>query len=347
MTITVREYVETDKERWDSYVAGHPEGTFCHRAGWQYVVQNGAGHQACFLVAEEEGKLCGVLPLTIRRSFLFGKAALSTMFGVYGGALADDETAYSALDEAAWQRLTELGVDTLEYRSMRARHRDTEDWMVDDTSAATFQRPLSDKEDQILLDIPRKQRAVVRKSLKNGLVCSWDKDLETFYALYAESVRNLGTPVFPKKLFESFLEEFPDETEIQIILNPDGKPVASLMSFYHGETVLPYYAGGSPDARRYGAHDFMYYQLMLRAAAKGIKVFDFGRSKVGTGPYKFKKNWGFSPTELQYETRVRAGCKKPDLSPTNKKFELMVKVWKKLPLPVANMFGPSIARHLG
>lgn len=347
MVVTVRDISGVDYAAWDQYVRGHKKGTFCHLVGWKTVVESGAGHRCPYLIAEEAGKIVGILPLVVRESLLFGKALISSMFAVYGGVLASSEAAYAALDEAAWAIAAAENIDALTYRSVEARHEDRDGWTVDADSSATFQRELADNPESILLSIPRKQRAVVRKSLKAGLHCDWGSDLETFYSLYAESVRNLGTPVFSKKLFRGFLDVFQDDVEVQVIRTPEGQPVASLMSFYFTDYVLPYYAGGNREARKYGAHDFMYYQLMVRAAARGAKLFDFGRSKVGSGPYKFKKNWGFEPTLLQYETRLADGAEPQDLSPNNKKFVAMVNLWKKLPLPVANFLGPSIARHLG
>lgn len=347
MSVSVREMEDKDQSDWDAFVSEHPSGTFCHRAGWKHVIEKGARQKCQYLMAEEQGRLVGILPLSIRDSVLFGKALISNMFAVYGGPLAVSDDAYRALDQAAWSFAEEQDIDAMEYRTQVARHRSDENWHIDETTAATFQKVLKTSEEELLLDIPRKQRAVVRKSLKNGLTCDWSPDVNGFYALYAESVRNLGTPVFPRKIFSQFVSVFSDDVEIQVIRTPEGRPVASLMSFYHGDWVLPYYAGGTPDARKYGAHDFMYYQLMIRAADKGKSRFDFGRSKMDTGPYKFKKNWGFEAKPLQYETCLAAGAAKPDLNPSSKKFELMVKVWKKLPLPVANLLGPPLARHLG
>ena len=346
MLITVREIAVADEAAWDNFVKNHPDGTFCHRAGWRTVVENGAKHRCIYFLAERDGAIVGVLPLVYRKSRLFGNALISSMFAVYGGPLAVDDGVYRALDEAAWDKAVSLGAATLEYRTAHARNHDLVSWLIDEKSA-TFRKVLKATEEDILLDIPRKQRAVVRKALKAGLTCVWDRDIDTFYSLYAESVRNLGTPVFPKRLFTEFLEVFGDDVDVQIVYTAKGEAVAGLMSFYHGDWVLPYYAGGTRQAREYGAHDFMYYELMLRAVARGTKGFDFGRSKVGSGPYRFKKNWGFEPTSLQYQIRVAPGAEQNDLSPTNKKFEFLVKTWKKLPLPVANFIGPLISRHLG
>ncbi len=345
--VMVRQACEADFSSWDDYVRSNPEGTFCHLAGWKKVIERGAGQECPYLIAECENTIVGVLPLSFRKSMLFGNALISSMFAVYGGVVASTAEASEALEVYAWEMAQSWRLNTVSYKSTNAQHKEQEGWAVELDSAATFRKPLQLDEESILLDIPRKQRAVVRKSLNNGLSCTWEKDLDTFYQLYAVSVRNLGTPVFPKKLFASFLQEFGNDVEVQIIYSPEGKPLASLMSFYFKDQVLPYYAGGTVDARIYGAHDYMYYQLMVRAARKGKKVFDFGRSKVGTGPYKFKKNWGFEPLPLEYQHQLAAGMEAPNLSPSNRKFELMVKVWKKLPLGIANVIGPPIARHLG
>ncbi len=347
MSIQVREACASDAVAWDDYVLQHGDGTFCHRFGWKTVIETGAGQTCPFLLAEENGIIVGVLPLSLRNSLLFGKACISTMFAVYGGPLANCNAVLKLLNERAWKITQANNIASLEYKTIKRTSLDNDAWHVAENEAATFYKVLKETPEDILLDIPRKQRAVVRKTLKNNITCSWERDLDTFYKLYAMSVRNLGTPVFPKKLFKAFLEVFSDDVTIQIIKSPDGEAIASLMSFYHKDHVLPYYAGGNNKARTYGAHDFMYYELMLHAFKRGCRVFDFGRSKVGTGPYKFKKNWGFEPTPLEYQYKVAEGMEKVNLNPQNKKFEMLVKIWKKLPLPIANVIGPVLSRHLG
>lgn len=346
--LTVSELAPDRMDAWDTYVAAHPNGTFCHRAGWKRAVEDGAGHRAPYLVAEGASGIRGVMPLTLRKSTLFGKALISNMFCVYGGSLVSDAEAQAALDDAAWSIATENGIGVLECRTVAPAHSGQAGWHSGGAKAATFIRDIpTGTGDEVLLSIPRKQRAVVRKTLERDLRCDWSPSLRLVYDLYACSVHGLGTPVFPFSLFEALAEAFPENHVLQVIYASDGKAVASLFSFHDGKTVLPYYAGGTVDARAYGAHDYMYYQLMLWARERGIKAFDFGRSKVGSGPYSFKKNWGFEPTPLEYEFRLANGSAMPDLSPQNAKFALMVKAWKRLPLGVANRLGPMLARHLG
>ncbi|WP_417451682.1 FemAB family XrtA/PEP-CTERM system-associated protein [Kordiimonas sp.] len=348
MAVTVSRLERSTTATWDRYVAQHAQGTFCHLSGWKFAVEAGAGHDCPFLMAEEAGEVVGVMPLTIRRSMLFGTSAISNMFGVYGGSVTSHGEARQALDTAAWKLAGQAGAKVLESRTQKPQHSGEPGWVSAGAKAATFIREIPAGEgDEVLLSVPRKQRAVVRKSLGRGLRCDWSPRLRDVYNLYAVSVHQLGTPVFPFALFEALATEFPDNHICQLIRAPDGTAVASLFSFYDHETILPYYAGGSPAARGYGAHDFMYYQLMLWARDQGLKYYDFGRSKIGTGPYSFKKNWGFEPTLLEYEHRLADGALAPDLSPQNKKFAVMSKVWKKLPLGVANRLGPVIARHLG
>ncbi|WP_262691494.1 FemAB family XrtA/PEP-CTERM system-associated protein [Kordiimonas aestuarii] len=348
MAISIRELDRGSMGVWDRYVQSHPEGTFCHRAGWKFAVEAGTGHKCPFLYADDGGTVVGVLPLSMRKSLLFGNALISSMFAVYGGALYRSDGVRDQLYDAAWRMAEKAGIRFFENRTITPDHDDTPGWHSLGGKSATFIRDIpSEDDDAVLLAIPRKQRAVVRKALANDLTCNWQPDIADVYSLYAESVRNLGTPVFPLKLFSAFTHEFPDNTCMQLIKAPDGVPVASLFSFYDEKTVLPYYAGGSPGARRYGAHDFMYYTLMCWARKRGIQRFDFGRSKVDSGPYSFKKNWGFEPQELAYECRLAPGEDVPNLSPQNGKYALMVKVWKQLPLAIANRLGPILARHLG
>jgi FemAB-related protein (PEP-CTERM system-associated) len=164
--------------------------------------------------------------------------------------------------------------------------------------------------------------------------------------MYSESVRNLGTPVLAKRFFAALLDEFRDATDI-LTVTLAGKPVSSVMSFYFRDEVLPYYGGGTADARDVKANDFMYWELMRHAVPRGVTMFDFGRSKVGTGSYSFKKNWGFEPQTLPYQYHLVRAPKVPDLSPLNPKYRAMIATWKRLPVPLSRVLGPMVARYLG
>jgi FemAB-related protein (PEP-CTERM system-associated) len=262
---------------------------------------------------------------------------------VYGGPAADTAQVNSRLDARAIQLANELDVEYLEYRStVRTRP----DWACKDGLYATFQRPIHPTPDDNLRAIPRKQRAVVRKSLLAGLTATIEDEPDVFYRLYAESVRNLGTPVFGRSFFRNLKDQFADRCEI-LVVRHGAEPVAGVITFYFRDVVLPIYAGGSPAARRLGAFDFMYWDILRRACEAGYRVFDFGRSKVGTGAFDFKKNWGFTPLPLEYEYWLRNGSAIPNVSPVNPKYRLFIEAWKRLPLPAANLLGPVIASNLG
>jgi len=299
------------------------------------------------LIAEDaEGTLVGVLPLTEMRSPLFGRALVSTGFGVGGGILAHSESAIASLGSAAWDLAGELRCPTLDLRGGPAAGKE---WIVDDTTYLGFARPLAGDDEAELVAIPRKQRAEVRKALASDLdlkIGTGPDDVRDHFRVYAESVRNLGTPVFPRALFQAVIDVFGDAADILTILS-DGRPVASVLSLYFNGTVYPYWGGGTHAARALRANDAMYFALMSHARARGCTRFDFGRSKAGTGAAAFKKNWGFEPTQLVYHRRTAAGEAPRDINPLSPRYRLKVAAWKRLPLWAANQVGPMISRGLG
>jgi FemAB-related protein (PEP-CTERM system-associated) len=331
------------RTRWDAFVVAHPDGTFFHKSGWQRVLEQSFGHTTYYLYMEHDGIITGILPLTHVKSWLFGSALISTAFCVHGGPLATDAATAVALREAAVAEMKRLGADRVEFRS---RRNFGADWLQVGDRYATFRRSIDPDPEKNLLAIRRKQRAVVRKSIGSGLIAEADIAVDRLHRVYAESVRNLGSPVFPKRYFQAVMDEFGDAAEILTVLDR-GQPAASVLSFFFRDEVLPYYGGGTLLARARGANDFMYWEVMRRAAERGYRTFDFGRSKVGTGAYDFKKNWGFEPEPLIYEFKLRAGNSLPDTSPKNPRLQRYVEAWKHLPLPVANFVGPRLIRGLG
>lgn len=342
-TVRIRELTDADRDRWDAFVLSCPEASFFHRAGWKTVVERSFGHPTRFLYAERRGEIVGVLPLVQVKSRLFGNALVSTAFCMRGGPAAVDGVARAALDARAAALAEELDVDHLEYRADRLPD---DRWRRKSGVYANFRRPIDRDPEKNLAAIPRKQRAVVRKALKSDLRVEIDEDSGRLYDVYAVSVRNLGTPVFPRRYFQTLKDVFGADCDI-VTVCLEGRPVSSVMNFHFRGDVMPYYGGGTPEARAVGANDLMYWEVMRRAAERGERRFDFGRSKVGTGAFDFKKNWGFEPEPLDYVYLLRRGGAVPDLNPLNPKYRFFVALWKRLPLPLANLAGPVIAGSLG
>jgi len=332
----------SDYQRWDDYVSASPDATFFHQAGWKEVIERSFGHKTYYLYAEDDGNITGIFPLVHINSLLFGNTLVSNAFCVYGGIVANDEQTYAELDKRACQLAEELGVDCLEIRNKVrfSPERPIKELYV------TFRKELDTDVEKNLLAIPRKQRAMVRKGIDAGLVSVIDENVDRLHQAYSESVRNLGTPVFSKKYFQTLKDVFADQCEV-LTVERDGQTIASVMNFYFRDEVLPYYGGGTSLARDVKGNDFMYWEVMRRAVEKGIRIFDYGRSKVGTGSYSFKKNWGFIPEPLYYEFYLVKSSAMPDINPLNPKYQLFIAAWKRLPLFVSQRLGPFLSKDLG
>lgn len=332
-----------ERARLDAFVEAQDGSTPFHRTSWSIAIERACAAKAHYLVAEGPSGILGVLPLSEVRSPLFGNALASAGFAVDGGVLGKD----AGLVDAALDLARACACGTVE---LRGGDLPSADWKIDEDTYLGFVRPLAEDEEAQLQAIPRKQRAEVRRALSFDLdvqVGSRAEDLAAHYRVYSESVRNLGTPVFPRALFKEVLAAFGNDADI-LTVSKDGRPLASVLSLYHKGVVYPYWGGGVADARTWRANDMMYYALMLHARRdKGCTRFDFGRSKAGTGPAAFKKNWGFDGMPLRYAKRSTDGQPVRNVNPLSPKYRLQVSLWQKLPLPIANFLGPWISRGLG
>lgn len=332
-------------ERW---IAERGDATPFHRPAWMRAITRACGHSTHYLVRSDvRGNIIGVLPLHEVHSGLFGRALASSGFAVSGGIVADDSETVSALTDAAVDLSRRLSCPSLELRGGALP--DAPGWHIDRDSYAGFVRDIAGDDDGELLAIPRKQRAEVRRALGLNLdirIGSDDIDIAEHYSVYSESVRNLGTPVFPAALFRAVLDEFRGDADI-LTVRSNGEAVASVLSLYHRGTVMPYWGGGRWSARALRANDLMYFALMQHARERGCHSFDFGRSKFGTGAFAFKKNWGFEPQPLSYAVRTADGAAPRAINPLNPKYRLQIALWQRLPLGIANRIGPMIARGLG
>jgi FemAB-related protein (PEP-CTERM system-associated) len=341
--VKVRAFSAADAGPWTAFVERCPDATFFHSIGWRTILEEEFRHRTHYLVAERGPTICGVLPLAEVRSRLFGHALVSLPFCVYGGPAADDADAESALIAAAEARARALGVEHLELRNRRALR---PAWPRQDLYV-TFRKTLSADPNENMQAIPRKQRAMVRKGIKHGLRSEIDASVDRFFELYADNMHRHGTPPFAKRYFARLRDVFADRCEVLTVVDADGHPVSGVLSFYFRGEVLPYYAGDTVAARDLAANDFKYWELMRRACERGIGLFDYGRSKQGTGSYDFKRNWGFDPEPLAYEYALLTRSEIPQNNPMNPKYRAFIALWRRMPRSFANALGPHIVRNLG
>ncbi len=333
--------------RIEQFVAGHPAATPFHRLAWLNAVARGTGNRVLVLGLEQGAVLSAILPLLEVHSALFGRVLVSSGFGVGGGMLVTGHGQAEALLALAEEQALLLSCPTIELRggSMPVGR---DGWQVRVDSHCGFAADLLPDDAAQLQAIPRKQRAELRKGLAADLaisIGSGQADRDAHYAVFAESVRNLGTPVFPRQLFAGVLDRFGEDADILTVWH-GGQPVASVLSLYHRGVVMPYWGGGTRSARSLRANDRMYFELMRHARQRGCTRFDFGRSKVGSGAAAFKQNWGFVAEPMAYASWTAPGAPRRDADPTSRRHAARIAVWKKLPLALANRLGPLIARGL-
>lgn len=328
---------------WDAYVRAHPAGTFFHLAAWRTVMEQAFNHRTYQLEVYRDGALAGVAPLVELRSRLFGHALISNGFCVGGSPIASDADALAELIEKVEALGRELGVDYIELRDAPTA---PQGWSAQEGVYATFDSRVAVEEAENLKQIPKRQRAVVRKALERGLEVKVETSLEAFYPLFARTMRDHGTPAMPRRLFEKILEVFGADCEILTVYK-DRRPIASVFSYFFRDRVMPYWTGSHPEARPIGANDLMCWSLMRRGVERGCTHFDFGRSKLGSGSHSQKRHWGFEPRPIINQYRLLGISALPNINPNNPRYAAMIGMWRRLPLPVANALSPLLSRSLG
>ena len=341
-TPTVRVATDADGDIWQQYVLAHPASTLYHRWEWRNVLRRALGHLSWYLIATRADRVVGVLPLAEIKTMLFGHSLCSLPMASDAGPLVDDPQVLTALDAHASALAHSLRVDHLEYRAL---HPIGDDRPLQDLYVL-FRKSISADHEANLNAVPRKQRAMVRKGLKNALQ-SRHGDLNAFFDLYADNVHRHGTPPFSKRYFESLRREFGNDFDVLIVHGPDGAPLSGVVSLFFRDEVFPIYAGDVPAARALAANDLKYWELMRFAADRGCRWFNYGRSKKGTGQFDFKTHWGFEPTQLAYTYELVRAKQMPQNNPTNPKYQMLIKTWRRLPRWLVNAAGPYLVRGLG
>jgi FemAB-related protein (PEP-CTERM system-associated) len=339
--VSVEPYGE-DGPDWDDFVRATPGATFFHLLGWRFVLERAFGFRPHYLVARRRGRIVGVLPLCELSRPFGGSCLMSLPFAVEGGICALDAEAQRGLEAAAIDLGRALETDYVELRDGA----ESEQFQVRAASYFRFRREMTSSDDDNLARVPRKQRRMIRVGQRSGLKARIGDDFGAFYDLYARSVRRLGTPVFPLSYFQLLRRRFGEECALLTVWH-GATPVAAVLSFFFRDTVLPYYAGSRRDLPGFAANDFMYWELMRHAARRGLRRFDFGRSRAGSGAFAFKRHWGFEPEPLHYRVHCFADSELPERSLSTAPIQVLRRFWRYLPLWLTKLAGPPIVRRMG
>jgi len=341
-SIDVRKLEPGEEGPWDEFVSSSPSATFFHLRGWGRVVERVLGRECIYLAAYRGGKISGVLPVSRVRSRLFGDCLVSMPLAVYGGVCADDQASYARLLQEGGALADRLGVKYLELRNRTELFPSS---LPGRDLYVTFTQDLSAGPEKLMQGLPRDTRYAVRKAQKAGLEWTEDLSVPEFYEIYAQSVHRLGTPVFSRELFTALSDEFPKQVRLFAVRKAK-KAIAGVLCFYFQDQVLPYYAGALPEHYKDSPNNFMYWSLMEQSSKEGLRSFDFGRSKRGTGSFQFKSAWSMQVTELPYRYHLARAKEVPHLSPVDKKFQLPVAAWKRLPYSWTKVIGPRLIRWI-
>lgn len=334
---------DSHAQAWDQFVDSQTAATSYHRWKWKHVIEKSFDWKTFYLFAEQDGRITGILPLVWQKSLLFGNFLTSVPFLNAGGIIASDpETAAALLNRAA-ALARELRAGYIEFRNRKPLGLGLET----KTSKITVTRELQPNSEVMFQSLDKKARSDVRKSMQNGFSTEFGgaEFLADFYQVFAVKMRDLGTPVYPKNFFRHILNEFPQDTFICRILC-EGKTVAASFLIAYHDRIEAHWSASLPELSKRKPNMFMYWSILCFAGERGYKVFDFGRSTVGSGTHKFKMQWGGREEQLYWEYWLPDGAKLPELNPDNPRYRAMVAAWRKMPLVLTKLMGPPIVRRL-
>ena len=342
-SVRVHELTPAREKEWDRFVGEQPNGSFFHLTGWKHVIEKTFGYQPRYSYAERNGTITGIAPLFYVSNWLVGRCLISVPLAAYGGVCEADEESGCRLTENLREQATSSGIDYLE---LRHRGGGLLPGFHQNPLYVNFTTTLSANPEENFKRLPRDTRYMIRKAEKAGLRASHGlEQLDVFYELFAQSMQRHGTPVFPRTLFENLRETFGNKLDLLMIYR-GSQAVSGVLSFFFRDAILPYYAGAGPDAPRLAANNFMYWELMKKAAQDGFRTFDFGRSKKHTGSYAFKSQWNMNVNTLDYQVFLVKRKTVPNFSPANPKFEFATRAWRHLPLWLTKQLGPRVVRWI-
>jgi len=334
---------DAERAQWEAFVEAHPAATKFHQWNWRHVIENTFGWPAFNLMATEGAAVKGILPLAWKKSRLFG-SFVSSLPSISGGGLlaGDRETELLLMEEA--KRLTrelKAGYLELRHREDRGLH------LASSSDRVTVTLPLEKDEEKMWSGLKSHVRTKVRKGMNSGLAAEFggDEFLKEFYTVFAQKMRELGTPVYSPAFFREILRAFPGRIEICLVRHKGKTVAAAFLNSYRG-VVEAQWSASDREALAMKPNMFLFWSILRRAVERGLQELDFGRSWTGTGSYDFKMQWGGRAVPLHWDYWHPNANHANGVNRKNPKFQVFIRAWQKLPLPVTTLVGPRIARYL-
>ena len=335
-------------EKWDDYVLARADSAIYHRWAFKEVVEQSFEHATCYLAAvNTSGTICGILPAVEMKSRLFGHFVVSLPYFTYGAVLADNEEIAQALYGGLFEFAKQQGAAHVELRATTSQTC-LQEAMPAKLSKVSMVRSLPASADSLWQDIGTKVRAQIKKAQRFDLDMKFGKQelLDDFYRVFAENMRDLGTPVYAKAFFSQLLTSSLASNFDLGVLYFEKKPVACCFLMQHkGMMEIPW-ASALNSANDMNVNMLMYWEVLKRAISQENQFFDFGRSSKDAGTYRFKKQWGAKAQQLYWYYWLPEGGEMPELNPNNPKYKLLIAVWQKLPVWLTKWIGPPVVKYL-
>lgn len=334
----------SDRSVWDAYVDSKPSASNYHRYGWRDVIEKSFGHRCHYLAAKDNGGgVVGILPLVYMQSRLFGRFLVSQPFFNYGGLLCDNREIGDALLAEAGMLREKLGAEHVELRHVGP-------WPVALPSKQHKVGMVLELAENIEVQwqgFNAKLRNQIRKAEKSGLTAAvgGKELLADFYTVFVRNMRDLGTPVYSESFFSEVLANFAEDCRI-VAVYLEGKPLAAGLIVRYRDTLEIPWASSIREYNTLCPNNLLYWTALRHALQIGCKRFDFGRSTPGEGTYRFKEQWGAKPLQLNWQYLLPDGVALPELNNKNPKFEMAIKIWRKLPISLTRFLGPHIVKNI-
>ena len=335
---------DNDREPWNNFIADHPQASIYHRFEVADLIKQVFSQQPFYFKSlDKSGSINGVLPTIRLKSLLFGDYFVSLPFFNYGGVLANNDATAQALISYATATATNIGASHIEFRHINPA-----------PGALTLRqdkvlmiKQLPESKEELFKSFKTKLRAQIKRPTREGarVEIGAQELLTDFYRVFSENMRDLGTPVYSVDFFQTMLDQdWLDTTILVVYINRE--PTAAGFLVKNGDRMEIPWASTRSKFNRLAVNMSLYAEALSLAIEKDCSEFDFGRSTVDSGTYRFKKQWGTEPVQLNWQYWLADGQQMPALTPSNPKYKLAINLWQKIPLCIANSLGPRIVRNL-
>jgi hypothetical protein len=331
---------------WDELLISAEDYSFFHSSAWARVLSESYLYTPTYFTLFDDDKLLALIPVMEVKSMLTGRRGVSLPFTDYCEPIIDKNIRFQDVINVVAQYGKKHSWKFLELRGGKAYLPNT----LSSSHYLCHSLDLSQNEEKIFSSFRETTQRNIKKAISGGIEVKLLQSFESikeFYRLNSMTRKHHGLPpqpfLFFKKIYDHILSK---KLGVVILASYKKNNIAGGVYFHLGEKAVYKYGASDRRYQHLRANNLVMWEAIKWYCQNGYQSFCFGRTEPENhGLRQFKNGWGTKERMINYYKYDL--MEDAFISDHQRVTILQENIFRKLPIPLLNIVGSLVYRHIG